>query len=299
MTYFEKLNELKETVNFDLASAKADYLKVEAELVGLVASYIKDAKILSTFDGNGRVIETSGETLDNVVVTVAFANNTKKYSLVNLMQGNKFVKFEDIFEIGDAFDEAFLVHKELSNKLAELEATARAVAKEAAKKEARIKSVEASYEKHKAKTIKEFEAMANQVTAAKSDVNEFYYIIGWLASHIGTLRASMPDYLESAFVNHFGAETLRSIVDSTKRTVNGFPMQWALSFKASLPKASDIPALLIPYLSSTGKDLANTQFIWDLVDNYGFKFSKKQDKDAIESCIPTEFLSSYYAGLSA
>jgi hypothetical protein len=297
MTYFEKLDALKGQTTLELETAKADYLKVESELASLFAEYVLGQEIHSTLNGTGIVVGTSGDTLDTLIITVDFATHEKQFSLMTLMQGNKFVKFADILEIGTAWDEAIAVHTELTKSLSALEATARQLAKEAAKKEAKLKSAEASFERQKTKMIKDFEAMTNQ-TAAKSDVDEFYYTIGWLANHIGTMRAFMPDYLEQAFVNQFGNEALRSVVDSTKRTVNGFPMQWALSFKASLPKASDIPALLIPYLSSTGKDLANTQFIWDLVDNYGFKFSKEQDKNAIEGSIPTEFLPSYYAGLT-
>lgn len=298
MTYFEKINEMKETASMELATAKADYLKVEAELAGLLGGYLRDARVTSTFDGKGNVIEASGETLDELIITVAYANNTKKYSLINIMRGNKFVKFEDIFEIGDAWDEAYKLHTELTNKLSALENTARAVAKEAAKKEARIKSAEASYERQKAKAIKDFEALS-QATSARSSSEEFYYAIGWLAGRLKSIRAAMPDYLEGAFVNRFGEDTYRYVVDSSKRTVNGFPVQWALAFSAQVPKNEEIPAMLTPYLNPPGTRLTNTSFLWDLVENYGFKFSKKQDKEAIEDCIPVEFLASFEAGLMA
>ena len=129
--------------------------------------------------------------------------------------------------------------------------------------------------------------------------SELYYSIGWLAKHIGTLSAAMPDYLEAAFQRHFGTEAPHRAVDSSKRTVNGFPTQWALAFKASLPKVTEIPATLTKYLNTTGTAIANTSFLWELIDNHGFKFGRKQDIDHIRSMVPSVHIEAFEEGFNA
>jgi hypothetical protein len=74
-------------------------------------------------------------------------------------------------------------------------------------------------------------------------------------------------------------------------------MQWTFGFTATLRKPENIPAALIAHLGSTGKQIADTSFIWDLVDNYGFQFGKQQDIDKIRSHVPSDFLSFFEAGL--
>jgi hypothetical protein len=60
-----------------------------------------------------------------------------------------------------------------------------------------------------------------------------------------------------------------------------------------------VPATLTKYLSSTGKAIANTSFIWDLVTDYGFKFGKKQDTLDIMRCVPIEYVPMFNAGMNA
>ena len=129
--------------------------------------------------------------------------------------------------------------------------------------------------------------------------DDFYYTLGWLAKHIGTLSATMPDYLESAFIAHFGSTVPVTVVDSTKKTSNGNAMQWTFAFKATLRNPDNVPTYLDPYLSTSKKAIANTAFIWDLVESCGFTFGKKQDIDNIKSKVPAQYISSFESGLSA
>ena len=117
----------------------------------------------------------------------------------------------------------------------------------------------------KKKAIQDFEVMARQDRGICAS-GEFYYNLGWLAKNVGTISAALPDYLLKYFENHFGTEAKPTVVDSKKRTVNGHPMQWALSMKASLHKKSvdTIPPFAKQYLNSAGNALTNTEFIWDL-----------------------------------
>jgi hypothetical protein len=71
--------------------------------------------------------------------------------------------------------------------------------------------------------------------------------------------------------------------------------------KASLLKKSlsTIPALLKQYLSSAGNSLTYTELIWDLVENYGFRFGKSQDLNQIKSSIRPEYIKYFENGYAA
>lgn len=190
---------------------------------------------------------------------------------------------------------ADFIEREQAQRAADRQA--REEAEAAKKKAAEEKKNEEKYEKTKERAIKDFEAIASADRPVEV-ANEFYYSLGWLAKHIGTVSAALPDYLASSFHKHFGAEAEARIVDSKKRTINGNSMQWTFGFKANLTKPENIPASLQQYLSSTGKAIANTSFIWDLIDNYGFKFGKTQDVDQIRSHVPADCLDSFELGLA-
>jgi hypothetical protein len=127
---------------------------------------------------------------------------------------------------------------------------------------------------------------------------EFYYSLGWIANNCGAFACSLPDYLLPYFQSQFGSAYEPHAVDSRKRTVNGYAMQWTISMTANIKKKSldKIPAFLSQYLSKSGNAIANTAFIWDIVSNYGFQFGKTQDIDQIRATIPTEYLTYFENG---
>lgn len=145
---------------------------------------------------------------------------------------------------------------------------------------------------------KEMDNLINNREKKISKADEFFYSLGWLAKHVGTVTAKMPDYLEESFIKHFG-NVEHTIVDSTKVGPAGYTSQWRLSMEASLKKAQNIPAVLTEYLSQNGKKLAKTSFIWSLVDDYGFKFGKKQDVVDIMRNVPIEYIPMFNAGMEA
>lgn len=169
--------------------------------------------------------------------------------------------------------------------------------REAEKKAVEERKAEEKYQKLKEKTIQDFDNLAKQ-ERTKCATGEFYYCLGWLTKNVGTISVALPDYLLSAFERHFGTDFTPTVVDSRKKTINGNPMQWALSMKASIIKKAQetIPALLNDYLNPAHTALTTTSFIWDLVDNYGFSFGKKQDIEKIKANIPTTYLSQFEAG---
>lgn len=172
-------------------------------------------------------------------------------------------------------------------------------AKYEAKKAAKEKeALERKIEDMKASVI----ASAERLSAREHEdriANEFYVSLGYIAKHAKKFTAKMPDYLNNWFITQFGTEAERSLVDSTKRTVNGFPMQWALSMTISLDTNDNMPAYLMQYLSSQKKeikDIANTEFVYDLVSDYGFKFGKEQNLDSVLENIPEDEVESFNIG---
>ena len=166
---------------------------------------------------------------------------------------------------------------------------------EAKKAKADEKKAEA-FEKKKEKDIRDFETMV-QASNPLSLASEFYTTLGWLVKHTGTVSAALPDYLEPTFRKHFGDAPCR-VVDSQKKGPAGWTSQWTSSFAVSLKKPESIPAMLEQYLNPARKALTNSEFVLDLVDNYGFRFGKTQDLEAIRSCIPSTYHNDFELGLA-
>lgn len=299
MTYFERVDELRNNTTFASETPRLDYLAAEIVLVDLFGEYIKNAEIVSKTYGTGKIVSTSGDTLDQMCMEVAFATGTKKFGVLPVVTGKVFFnKFADITEIGDAWDHAFDLHTDMTRKLQVIENTARQVAKEAAEKAEAEKKAEAKYKQQKEKALRDFDKLVARTNAELSDIDEFYYTLGYIAKHVGTISAAMPDYLEDAFKKHFGSDAPCRVVDSKKKGPAGYTSQWTWSMGISLKNPETIPAFLQNKLNPAGKSITDTSFVWDLVDNYGFQFGKKQDIDKIKQTIPNKFMPSFEAGMT-
>lgn len=298
MSYFETINEMQNGINKETQLTKETYLETEAKIVAAVGEYILGADVSCVKYGEGKVVAYTGDTVETIILDINFSGELKRFSLVHIMN-NKFVQFADILEIGDAWDSAFALHTTLTGIYKACEQVIRQQQLEAAKQAEAEKKAEAKYQKQKEKAIKDFEELTSQAVKSQSTIDEFYYALGWLAKHVSSVSASLPDYLEPAFTRHFGPEAEATVVDSKKKTVNGNSMKWTFGFKATLRKAENIPAILNQYLSTSGKAISSTSFIWDLVDNYGFQFGKKQDAEKVKGTVPAQFIESFEAGLTA
>lgn len=298
MTTVEKINELKANFDVEAETTQEVYLQLESELVNVVGEFIKGAEMLCKVYGTGKIVAFGGKTLDDMIVDIAFKDDTtRRFSLIHIMNHN-FVKFADISEIGVAWDYAMEAHNKMTTTYKECEQMLKQRQIEAEKKVEAEKKAKEKYQKQKEKAIKDFESLTNKSFVCSTE-DEFYYALGWLTKHIGSMTARLPDYLSDSFEKHFGDNVEYNAVDSKKRTVNGNSMQWTFGFHATLRKADTIPAILKQYLSTTGKAIASTSFIWDLVDNYGFQFGKKQDESQIAKTIPAKYIDSFNNGLTA
>lgn len=302
MKHFEVLETLKDRLNDEAAITKEAYLTAETQLISSFGDYIINADVTCVAYGDGKITAYSGDTFNTVIVDIAFNELVKRFSLLHIMtmadNPKAFIKFTDE-ELVTAWQTAWTVHTELTTSYKEYEATVKQMAIEAAKKAAEERKAQAKYQKLKDKAIRNFEAIQNRVEKELTQSDEFYYALGWLTKHVGTMTATIPDYLESAFQKYFGADAIHTLIDAKKKTSGGYAMQWSWSFKATLKKAKNIPSILSSYLNSTGKSIANTAFIWDLVDDYGFQFGKKQDVEKIKNTVPAQYMSMFEAGLTA
>jgi len=234
----------------------------------------------------------------SLYATIDFAAGTKTISLDMAFANNLLempeILFDTLLELQTTFKSDF-IEREQAQRLADRQA--REQAHEAEKKAAEEKKVEKKYEATKAKAIKDFEDLSKTVMPT-STTNEFYYSLGYIVKHAGTVSAALPDYLEGAFKKYFGSEAPCRVVDSKKKGPAGYTSQWTWSFGISLKKPELIPAFLQDKLNPTGKSITDTSFVWALVDNYGFQFGKKQDVKKIRSHVPADCLASFEAGLA-
>ena len=301
MTLYERLEELRTTTNLE-TNPHETYTETESTLVGLLAEQIKGADVRTTADGVGMVLEAQGNNISSMVMDIMFEKTTKRFAVEPIISGkvffSKFVDNPELFEAWKAIND---FHIELTNQYNKIKNAEAAAEREAVKKAAADKKSEEKYEKQKAKTLKDFEDRA-QTMSTLNAADEFYYSLGWLAKHAGAVNAALPDYLENAFVKHFGPEAQRRVMDSKKRYPSGWTAQWAWSFTVALKKPKKlgtIPALLSDKLNPTGTMVSDTSFIWDLVENYGFQFGKEQDIEKIRACVPTEYTDVFEAGFAA
>lgn len=298
-TTIEKINELKNT-EFNMTTVNEDYLKAENELTVLLGACFIDAKVSCTTYGNGVVVSVSGDTVDDMILDIAFGSENKSFSLKHAMSHN-FIKFENADELVEIWNIAFEVHTFLYSQYRELKAANEQAIKDAAKKAEADKKAEAKYERLKEKSLKDFEVMQNRPREALTKADEFYYALGWLAKHVGSLTAILPDYLGPAFEKYFGSEAPKTLIDGRAKTSGGYAKQWSWEFKCTIKKLSEtaVPACIQSVTTDFSKGIHNTSFLWDLVERYGFQFGKKQDETKIRQHVPAQYLPMFEAGLIA
>ena len=234
----------------------------------------------------------------HVMATFKLDDGQTRQLALEILLANKLIELDA--DVASEINSYINLFKALQKEVHEIYIDRSEAKAEENRKAAEEAKQEAKYQAAKEKAIQDFEVMARK-DKSMSATGEFYYNLGWLAKNVGTVSAALPDYLLKYFENHFGTEAKPTVVDSRKRTVNGYPIQWALSMKASVPKkvVDSIPAFLKQYLNPTGNALTNTTFIWDIVENYGFQFGRKQDVDQIRATIPATCLEQFEKGFAA
>ena len=285
------------TTNYETAEELRNAINTELE--ALAYPYSVKHKI----NGLGQLVAVKAPLNGgSLYITVDFDTVGTKILALDMLMAHRLIDMPEtltdiLLEAQTAFKEDFEAREQAQRLAVRQE---REQAREATKKAAEDKKNEEKYEHTKAKAIKDFEALTKTVTPI-SAADEFYYSLGWLAKHAGTVTAALPDYLESSFIGHFGSTEHCRVVDSKKRYPSGWTAQWAWSFTIPFKKPKQvgtIPAFLSDKLNPIGNKVSDTSFIWDLVDNYGFQFGKTQDIDKIRSHVPVSCLAAFEAGLA-
>lgn len=278
---------------------REEFEAVQTQLISDFAAQVINAEVYTHNIGYGRVVDCLNTTnnFESIVLVVYFdaIDMTKKYSAGFAINcGGLVFTDKSLVALYGSFREEQYKLKAQYNKAVE---DAQRREKENKKKADQLKKAEAKNQLLKEKAIRDFDELAQKVKTSITETDEFYYNLGWLAAHVGSVSATMPDYLDGAFVKHFGDEAVHRVVDSKKRTVNGNSMQWTFGFKATLKNLDSVPDTLTKYLNSTGKAIANTSFLWSLVSDYGFVFGKKQNVDKIMATVPEQYWAVFEAGL--
>ena len=281
------------------ASICEDFETAKTKLIADFIPQVIGAQVSNVFLGNGRITYCTNpcNTFESLIFTVYYdLDETKAYSAaVALSTGS--LKFNDT-ALADVWNDFVTKHHEVKAQYDKAMQEARLREKEEQKLEKKRKATEKKLAAVRASAEKEIDSLINNSEKKITKTDEFYYTLGWLAKHVGTITAKMPDYLESAFIKHFG-DVERTIVDSAKVGPAGYTSQWRLSMEASLVKAKEVPATLTDCLNPSGKKVSKTAFVWSLVDDYGFKFGKKQDVVEILRCVPIEYVPIFNEGMKA
>lgn len=305
MTAYEKFENTLSALDSDNTNIQEVASQIEQELATTIKIAVIDIKVAGTLYGLGTVVACSGTTLDNLIIDIAFGETIRKFSLKHIMSSPMF-SFKNAVEFVDLWNAAEAVHKELTTKLIVANMLAKKSEAEAAKKAADDKKAAEAFIKAKTKTIADFTELARKssdllIDVPNSQAAEFYYSLGWIAKHLSRVYAAIPDYLLPVFEQHFGEGNQPYVYGSDKRTAGGHRFQWTTGLRINLSTKNLTPApdYLSQYLNSTYNAIINTPFVWDLVDNYGFQFGKKQDLDKIKSYIPVSYLEYFDEGYTA
>ena len=305
MEFFETVKNIEKTYEEkeiltpeELAEVDKTFIEmIYPDLLNVEVKYARPGKV-SKVGKISEICDTSCP-FETFAFKVQFADEEKVFVLKPLVTTSYFNKILDE-EVLEKCVKLCELHNNLTKKYNKYLSEQRQLEREVEKKAEAEKKAEEKYQKLKAKTIKEFETRIKQPRKSLSEVDEFYYALGWLAKHVSKISASIPDYLQSSFENYFGTDVSPYVVDSSKKTSGGFSYQWGIGMNARLcgKDIDTIPPILSQYFNSTGKVLYSTSFIWDLVDNYGFQFGKTQDVDKILSLVPAQYKASFELGLA-
>lgn len=288
---------------YELTSGtREEFENVKTQLISDFIQQVTGAEVNNRLLGHGIIVSCLNpcNTFESLIFTVHYdLDETKNYgAAVALGSGSLKFADESLVSLWDEFVDEQYKLKAQYNKLTE-EAQRRQ--KEEAKKAEQLKKAEANYVRLKEKSLKDFEEMTHAARKAVSEPAEFYYALGWLAAHVGSITAKLPDYLGPAFEKYFGADAPKTLVDAKAKTSGGFAKQWSWEFVCTVKKLKDtvVPANIQTVTTDFSKGIHNTAFIWDLVANYGFKFGKKQDTLDIMRCVPIEYVPMFNEGLKA
>lgn len=284
--------------NFKIKDLANDMIiDIRKELVG--------AKVESSCLGQGVIIDFSELVISSVksdiFATIKFNNELKLMSMSQALSKHMTMQHQEVLE-------------KYLNKLTSLELKRcnRIMSKTDAKYEVykaqrdarnqviRARKAELARQAKIAKILTKLDSIGKNKLSNVNLDSHFYSMLGWLAKNSKAVYASIPDFAEGWFKTRFGYNTKCSIVESRKKTAGGYLMKWKPSFAIYINDSNNMPQMIEALTcKSTSKIIADTEFIFSLVQDYGFKFSKSQDVESIRAKIPTNFINDFNTGFNA
>lgn len=293
-----ELSEIRATLMAQTEVTKDEYDSIESLLAEKICDYVLGTRLAIFLQGNGTVTTVTGTSFKDIILTVKLDNGfNNHFSLLHIINAKTLTKFVDT-EMLEPLYLALEVHNLNTKLFNTFENNVRQQVLAAEKKAEAERKAEENYKKKKDRALKDFETLASTKTEI-SVVDDFYYALGWLAKHIGSMTAILPDYLGPAFEKYFGTEAPKTLVDSRAKTSGGYAKQWSWEFKCTIKNLKDtvIPASIQSVTADFSKGIHNTSFLWNLIQNYGFQFGKNQDINQIRNTIPSQYIPSFEAGL--
>ena len=235
----------------------------------------------------------ASDDFDSVFCSVIYEEKEIMYSLlVAYKAGTLFYDDSTIEETIELLKEGFEIRKK---ELRELELEKLKEAEKLRLQQEEEYKAQLAEAKRKIKIEKMVKKM-DSLKPTKLKITNYYEFIGWVARHLTSLTAEMPDYLENWFVKRFG-NVPHKVIDSNRKTANGFTMKYSLSMCARFNE--NIPEIFKLKLSANNqnKRIINTiGFVLDLKENYGFEFGTTQNVDQIMNLIPLEHKADFLKG---
>ncbi len=261
-----------------------NYFNQESQLISDFKAQFLNTRMITKTSEVGSVVKISGKLFNHLIFHIDFPTGQRKYDISVGLKA-KYLTFESD-SLLDTYNKFYQIHNNLTSQYESDKRDSQLIDEESKQEQLKKIKAEEAYQRAKERSVKKFKDYTHRTPNINDQSGEFFFTLGWLAKHIGTVSATLPDYLNSAFEKHFGAGAIHTVVDSIKNTSGGFPMQYSWSFKASLPGAENIPNSLDSYLNGGKTAITNTGFIWDLVDTYNFKFGRRQDVNDILTAVP-------------
>ena len=272
-----------------------NYFDIEKTLIDDFKKYVINHQVTNKNGEIGEVTSVDGQVFDKLMVCVTYGNSEKKYDL-GIATKSKFIMFNNT-DFSTVYDTFNTIHNELTSRYNEMKVEYEKQLREKEQLEKEQRNAEQTYQRLKNNNINSFETQLNKDREVNTYSSDFYYALGWLTKNVRTISDALPDYLESAFKQHFGFDVPCRVVNSRHRGPSGYQSQWSWSFKITL-KDKDVPSILIPHLNSKCDTISDTSFVWDLIDTYNFKFGKTQNINSIVNSIPTKYRESFNLGFS-
>lgn len=272
--------------------------EAKKELLKDLNESIRGAKVNSAKYGLGYIVAARDDVTNpaeehDYQVEIDFSGATKTFCLMFAIERGAITLESTLLDLLKEYMSSFKVileersrqlkieaekQAEEHRKLEELRAAQKA---ELEKKEKEKKEAE-KFEKRKAEAIKKFSDLCRQAKMSKTSVDDEDFVIGWLAKHVTRISAEIPDFLESYFVAHFGANAPKTVVNTSMKSSGGFTKKWSLSCQVHVDDLSTMPPALQDVFKKS-KTANSASFALKLIYDYGFNFGKEQDISQIKS----------------